>query len=246
VTRLRSRSYFGLALLAVLVVGLFAGAWALLGNGGRASQPPAARPDRPALLLLTSLPLMFGEQFTLDQVGSKALDALESRFSVVPIAVAEPQQLRGGPLLLMAHAHAQPAEALVALDAWVRQGGRLLLLADPALEWHSDRPLGDRLRPSPMFPDTGLLAHWGLRLQAPPDGGPAERQLAGHPILTVSPGTLSGKCEIGPAGFVADCRIGSGRVTIVADADFLNVDSLDGPTDRNLDALVEALGRLAS
>ena len=62
----------------------------------------------------------------------------------------------------MAQPLAQPAEDLVALDDWVRGGGRVLLLADPMLEWPSKRPLGDPLRPPPMFMDTGLLAHWGL------------------------------------------------------------------------------------
>ena len=47
----------------------------------------------------------------------------------------------------MAHPLAQPAEDLVALDDWVRGGGRVLLLADPMLEWPSKRPLGDPLRP---------------------------------------------------------------------------------------------------
>ena len=74
-------------------------------------------------------------------------------------------------MLLMAHPLAQPAEALVDLDRWVRDGGRLLLLADPKLDWPSKRALGDTLRPPPAFADTGLLAHWGLRLDAPADGG---------------------------------------------------------------------------
>ena len=68
---------------------------------------------------------------------------------------------------------------LVELDQWVRGGGRLLLLADPMLEWPSERPLGDRLRPPPAFADTGLLAHWGLRLERPDSAEPVERTIAG-------------------------------------------------------------------
>ena len=78
----------------------------------------------------------------------------------------------------MAHPLAQTAENLVALDAWVRGGGRVLLLADPMLEWPSKRPLGDPLRPPPMFMDTGLLAHWGLRLDAPDERGPSDASSA--------------------------------------------------------------------
>ena len=106
---------------------------------------------RPTLLLLTSLPLVFGEQFSIKGGGSPALKALETRYRVVPISVADQAELARGRLLLMAHPRAQPAEDLVALDQWVRGGGRVLLLADPMLEWPSDRPLGDPLRPPPMF-----------------------------------------------------------------------------------------------
>ena len=125
------------------------------------------------LLLLTSLPLLFGEGFAVKDAGSPALKALETRYRVVPISVTDPAELAKGRLLLMAQPLAQPAEDLVALDQWVRGGGRMLLLADPALEWPSERALGDPLRPLPMFMDTGLLGHWGLRLDAPEQRGEA-------------------------------------------------------------------------
>lgn len=195
-------------------------------------------------MLLTSLPLVFGERLSLDGGGSKALEALERRYRVIPIAVADQKSLEQGSILLMAHARAQPAEALVELDSWVRAGGRLLLLADPRLEWHSERALGDPLRPSPAFPDTGLLAHWGLRLEAPFEAGATERRLAGREVLTVSPGILRGRCAIGKDGFVADCRVGKGRAIVIADADFLDVDEAGGSTARNLEALLEQLAVL--
>ena len=140
----------------------------------------------------------------------------------------------------MAHPLAQTAENLVALDQWVRHGGRVLLLADPMLEWPSKRPLGDPLRPPPMFMDTGLLAHWGLRLDAPDERGPQLRKLGGCEVLTVSPGSLSGKCDDQRAtGLVADCRIGRGRATIVADADLLDAGELGSGASHNLDALLD-------
>ena len=104
--------------------------------------------------------------------------------------------LKARRLLLMAHPRAQPAEVLVELDQWVRGGGQLLLLADPRLDWHSERPLGDRLRPPPAFADTGLLGHWGLRLErAAPPTGPPRSAMAGyrfsHPRRVVwKPGQL--------------------------------------------------------
>jgi hypothetical protein len=208
--------------------------------------PPveAVPAKRPTLLLLTTLPVVFPEKFGLEGSGSPALKALETRYTVVPIGVADAATLAPGRLLLMAHPLAQPAEALVELDQWVRQGGRLLLLADPMLEWHSERPLGDPLRPPLAFADTGLLAHWGLRLDSPDERGPRQQELGGLPILTASPGLLAGqKCAVSKDGLVAHCALDRGKVTVVADADFLDVDDIDGPTANNLNAM---LGELAA
>lgn len=234
-----------LIILALLAVALVAAA--ALAFFGRDEHPALqSRPanHRPPLMLLTTLPLMFAEEFSLEGGGSKALDALETRYRVVPIGVADADALRQGGLLLMAHPLAQPAEALVELDGWVRSGGRVLILADPKLDWPSELPLGDLLRPPPAFADTGLLAHWGLRLDAPDEPGPAERMLSGRRILTSSPGRLFGRCAITKDRLVAECHVGRGAVTIVADADFLNVDQLHGPTGSNLDALLLQLSRL--
>jgi hypothetical protein len=208
--------------------------------------PPPPRPpaERPVLLLLTSLPLMFDEEFSIENSGSPALKALETRYRILPISVTDKADLGKGSLLLMAQPPAQPAEDLVALDDWVRGGGRLLLLADPLLEWPSTRPLGDPLRPPPTFVDTGLLAHWGLRLDAPDARGPGERKLGSYRIVAASPGSLVGGCRIESDGLVARCRVGKGRATIVADADLLNVSQLGGPARHNLDAVLTALAEL--
>lgn len=230
-----------LVLLAAVLIAAAAVALAV-GRRENPAMAPRLAANRPALLLLTSLPLMFGEQFSLEGGGSPALKALQQRYRVVPISVTDEHALAEGPLLLMAHPPAQTAENLVALDAWVRRGGSVLLLADPMLEWPSSRPLGDPLRPPATFMDTGLLAHWGLRLEAPTERGPAARHLAGHEVLTASPGRLSGGCEIAADGLVAHCRIGKGKATVVADADLLDVGDLDGPAEHNLGAV---LGELA-
>ena len=215
--------------------------------GDRRAEPPAATAAggaKPDLMLLTTLPLVFGERFGLEGGGSPALEALETRYTVVPVGVADARSLARGRLLLMAHPLAQPAEALVDLDRWVRGGGRLLLLADPALEWRSELPFGDPLRPPPAFADTGLLKHWGLRLDAPDERGPRQLTLGGQPILTASPGALFGACRISADRLVAHCRLGKGEATIVADADFLNVEQLDGPTANNLNAMLAELAAL--
>jgi len=238
-------------MLAAVAAIAIAGA-AAIGVSMKRDEVPAARPlaERPTLALLTSLPLVFGESFALDSGGSAALTRLEQRYNVLPIGVADAASLEGQRLLLMAHPRAQPAEALVELDHWVRGGGRVLLLADPRLDWSSERPLGDRLRPPPAFADTGLLGHWGLKLSGPEPEGPAEVGNGRQTILASSPGKLASQdCTIAGNGFVARCRIGRGRATIIADADFLNVagaGGLEGATERNLDLLIAELARLES
>ncbi|MEP6983617.1 MAG: hypothetical protein ABI853_08230, partial [Sphingomicrobium sp.] len=231
------------ALLILCVLALVGGALAFAASR---REPPRSRPpeQRPALMLLTSLPLLIGEEFSLKGGGSPALERLETRYRVVPISLSSASELSKGRLLLMAQPPAQAPENLVALDDWVRSGGRVLLLADPMLEWPSKRPLGDPLRPPPMFADTGLLAHWGLRLDAPDERGPVRRKLAGYNVLAVSPGTLSGRCKIGEDGLVADCRLGKGRAVVVADADFIGTDGLGGDASDNLDGLLAELARL--
>jgi hypothetical protein len=233
------------ALAFVLIALLAAALLALSALWRHEPAPLAARPakERPTLLLLTSLPLVFSEDFSL-KGGSPVLKRLQTRYKVLPISVTDPRELAKGRLLLMAHPLAQPAEDLVALDNWVRHGGRVLLLADPLLEWPSERPLGDLLRPPSMFMDTGLLAHWGLRLDAPDQRGPAARKLGGYEVLTVSPGELSGRCSISSDALVAHCRIGKGEATIVADADFLNSAALGSRAGHNLDGLLEELANL--
>ncbi len=235
----RSRA---LVLIAAVLIGVAAVAFAV--SKGPGALAPRDSAHRPTLLLLTSLPLVFSEQFSLAGGGSPALRALEKRYRVVPISVTDEKDLAKGKLLLMAHPLAQPAENLVALDDWVRRGGRVMLLADPLLEWPSDRPLGNPLRPPPMFTDTGLLGHWGLRLDAPDERGPAVRKLGDYEVATASPGLLYGRCDISRDRLVAHCRLGQGRATIVADADLLDVDHVGRAAEHNLDGVLAELARL--
>jgi hypothetical protein len=231
------------ALPAIIAAVLIAAALALFLAMRAGQSSTAERRHKPTLLLLTSLPLVFSEDFSLSAAGSPALDALAKQYKVTPISATSPADLSKGRLLLMAHPLAQTAENLVALDEWVRGGGRVLLLADPRLEWPSKRPLGDPLRPPAMFMDTGLLGHWGLQLNGPAQLGPVHGQLAGYEVITVSPGRLSGSCAIGAGALVAECRIGKGRVTVIADADVLDVGELD-KAGHNLDAILSELSKL--
>lgn len=234
-----TKARVGALLLLICVLGAAALA---IGRGGGLGP----RKDKPALLLLTSLPLVFGEGFSLDQKSSTLLAALRSRYRVEPVDVTDPATLARAKLLMMAQPRAQTPENLVALDDWVRAGGRLLLFADPMLEWPSDRALGDPTRPPAMFSDTGLLAHWGLRLDAPDKRGPAKGRIGDHAVLTVSPGSLVGSCAIESGGLAALCTIGKGRALVIADADLLDVEGLGADASGNARAVLGQLESLES
>lgn len=192
-------------------------------DGQAAANQVSLQAERPKLHLLTSLPLLFGEQFGLDQDRPAVVAALEARYQLAAIDVAS--QLPSGATLLAIQPRALPAEELVKLDQWVRSGGRLVLLADPMLEWPSERPLGDPLRAPIMFGDTGLLQHWGLRLDAPDERGPVKARLGQRDIAFASPGRIvktGGGCAVSEPAILATCRIGNGHAVLVADADWLN------------------------
>jgi ABC-type uncharacterized transport system len=210
---------------------------------------PAKAPDKPKaeLFLLTPLPIVWSESFGIDQPGSPVLKRLEQDYRVTPIDL--PSTLPDGALLLAAQPRALPAEELVALDAWVRRGGRMLLLADPLLEWPSQLPLGDKRRPPITFADTGLLNRWGLRLDAPDERGPKFRGGGHFPVVFISPGALlsnSEHCSLSSAGVIAECRIGRGTAIVVSDADWLNLDLVPTDVGRHTNQLSELTDLLSS
>ena len=201
---------------------------AMLLDGGE-SAPVAASEvaAKPKLALLTGLPLLFGEEFAVEAPANEAVERIEQSFTLVPIAIADRASLAGFPQLLMAHPRAQPAEVLVELDAWVRDGGRVVVLADPMLKWESGRMAGDRLRPPPDFADTGLLAHWGVRLGVDEAGSGSLRATGSN-------------CTVREDGLAATCRVGRGSARIIADADFIMGEGEDA--SRLLDLMMMQLG----
>ena len=146
----------------------------------------------------------------------------------------------------MAHPLAQPAEALVDLDRWVRDGGRVLLLADPQLEWPSERPLGDKLRPPPAFADTGLLRALGAAARCA--GRSAARgscELGGRSVLTASPGVALRRVQrSAKPGSSRAAGSGEGRRPSSPTPTSSMSSLLDGPTENNLDALLAELAAL--
>lgn len=194
---------------------------------------PRAAAVRPPLLLMTSLPIVWGEGGAFDPASSPAAAyrLLEREFDVRPIDAIEPDTLRGRRLMLLAQPRLLAPEELATLDAWVRGGGRILILADERLAWPSDLPPGDARRPPAASLLHPLFGHWGLTLHPGTAGVRTER--AGPRRLRLDgPGQFASSgagCRVAVSWF-ARCRIGAGEAIVIADADFLH-DRLWAPGD---------------
>ena len=191
------------------------------------SRPEPATPAiRPSLLLLSGLPLIWGEEGALGGKPAAFYTALDHFYRVQPIDAATPAALGTASLLLLAQPRPPGPAALVAIDGWIREGGRALILTDPALRWPSDLALGDPRR-APIEDGLGpLLLHWGLELE-PPRGGKTliVRDVDGRRLRMAAPGRFiarGGSCTVMNGGLMADCPIGRGRALMFADADLLH------------------------
>jgi hypothetical protein len=195
------------------------------------AEPKRTPQPRPDVMLMSALPLMWSELGPLDPEGrpAAAYHALEREFRIRPLDVLDAPSLGRGWLLLLAQSRALAPDEFVALDAWVRKGGRALILTDPMLLWPSELPLGDIRRPPAIGLLRPLLDHWGLALE-PPRRHRAEVEhiaIGGRDrrMILFAPGRFSklGRaCAIHSRGFLADCRIGAGRALLIADADLMH------------------------
>jgi hypothetical protein len=133
----------------------------------------------------------------------------------------------------------------VALDTWVRGGGRLLLLADPALTAESHFAIGDPRRPQAVVLISPILKRWGLDLQFDEAQAFKERnvRLGAATVPVNLPGRFvvrdTKACTDTPDGLLATCRIGKGRVTALADAAVLDRDDADGVRQKAFSALLD-------
>lgn len=219
-----------LALLAALAIA--ASSWAIW-RDYRTSSNPA---ERPALGLFTSLPIWWGESDSIAQMLAEppkphwAREWLEQRYRVAPL-----DTLGGDPLpqlLLIAQPRALAPQENVALDNWVRHGGRVLLFADPMLTWHSRFAIGDKRRPQDVVLLSPILSRWGLELRFDEGQTSSAREIAGLPVNLAGSLALTGNghnanCRLFAEGLVAQCEIGKGRATIVADAAMLEPEAAE-------------------
>lgn len=238
-----------IALACAALLAAAGGGWALWQGwqDGQSGQDAAGK-DKPDLGLFTSLPIVWAEASSVrDMLADPAPPhwarvALERRFRLIPLDVLKPS--RAMRYLLVAQPRALAPEENVALDQWVRDGGRLLLFADPLLTWESAFAVGDKRRPQDIVLLSPILARWGLALRIDEDQPGRERELAGIPVRFAGTLVPTGQghdaaCAITGEGLIAHCGIGRGRVTIVADAAVL--EPADDPALREaaLERLIE-------
>lgn len=182
--------------------------------------------DRPQIGLMTALPLVWGEGGPSDILAGRSarsatLGILDKHFDVRPIDTLSAATLGSAPAIIAQPRRLTPNE-LVALDKWVRRGGRAMIFADPELLWPSSYAPGDNRRAPPVTLLDPLFAHWGVSL-GDSDGLATTVSDGGRTVAMLAAGRWTGsrRCRaIDPK--MIDCRIEAGRVLLIGDADMLD------------------------
>lgn len=255
-----------LALIALTLVVAVAGIAAVVSRSPDSATVSAqvASPKRIALGLVTGLPIYwgetgvgFGEMLDPDRETHWVRTVLEQRYELVPLDLVGTDEGAPSPglealdALLVAQPRAITGADNVALDRWVRDGGRLLLMLDPMLTEHSHLPVGhpDRANASALIPP--VLARWGLAMRFDPAGesglGDDVVSLGDASIPVDAAGELSllaatgdsGECSLIAGNVIAQCRVGDGRVVVVADAAVLDGERGDTAARAGLEAVLD-------
>lgn len=245
---------------------------ALLGAGCDRAPAQSAAPGSGAPLeklgLMTSLPLYWPLGAGVEEIASGRAAPPWQRAALEQAYVIEPlDTLAPIPGLAAGAAPTDPLAGLtrvaviqprglspadnVALDQWVRAGGRLLLVLDPALTGEYDLPLGDPRRPADSALIPPVVARWGLAVQFDEAQGEGVSEqalgeaalplaLAGE-VAIVDPSAAA--CTLLAENAAARCTVGKGTVTLIADAALFEHRELAGEGEAALRRLVaEALG----
>ena len=219
--------------------------------------------DRPegceTLSLQGTLPIYWGEAAGMQDLLDGTTETgwvrrrLERDYDLSTLSWLADGALDGEERLLLAQPRAPSPQENVALDEWVRGGGKLLLFADPMLTGHSRFGIGDPRRPQDVIVLSPILRRWGLEMAFDPEGDPTPRGESGFGVtvpvalageLSFFGGEAAGKCKFSPGRVIAHCAIGRGKVTILADAHVIEHAAEAEPEEGDADAL-DALLRLA-
>ncbi|WP_379922264.1 hypothetical protein [Erythrobacter sp. R86502] len=215
--------------------------------------------------LMTSLPLYWPLGVQMGELASGQVPVpwqrteLEARYAIDPLDTLSPVPSfpAGGPdrdplaglnaLAIIQPRGLSPADN-VALDQWVRGGGRLLLMLDPALTGEYDLPLGDPRRPVDTALIPPVVARWGLAISFDDtqaavvtttslDDAPLPLALSGT-VAIIDP--EAARCTVMADGAAARCAVGKGMVTLIADAAVFEHEELGRADAGVLRAIVSA------
>lgn len=244
----------------------------LAGLAGCGNALPPTRSAEAEIGLFTSLPILWREtgdvrellasdapphwvQAVLAGRGRlRPLDTLanESGAGISGTGIPGTLALDRRALLVMAQPRPLSPAENVALDRWVRDGGRVLLFADPMLTAHSNFALGDARRPQDIVLLSPILSRWGLELRFDDTQSAGERDV--KVWKTTIPVDLPGsfaprgtqqRCTFAGGGLAARCRVGQGEVIAVADAAVLDGEVADDALANRRDAVNHLLSLLA-
>ncbi len=234
-------------------------------------EPSAGAEPPPGLGLMTSLPLTYplGADFAAFARGEVQRTwqaaVLAQCFSPFPLDTLAPlgglgpdlpatNPLSGIEYLAVIQPRGLSPRDNVALDDWVRAGGKLLLVLDPMLTGEYDLPLGDPRRPGAVAFMPPVVERWGMavtfdeaqafeprRVDFGERGGAVTLPVLLAGEITVS----SGDCLIEEPSPVQQCSIGKGTVTLVADAAVFEDQSLAAGAVGQEGAAIHGLLRFA-
>lgn len=225
-----------LSLLALVVFAVGLSAFAFL----RTASPDRHSVASESLAIFGTIPIYWGESASMaDMLAGEgephwARAVLEERYDLKPLDTLDAASLETVSQLMLPQPRVLSGEENVALDEWVRDGGKLLLFADPMLTSHSHFGIGDKRRPQDVILLSPILNRWGLQLVFDDELADSPRVVSdGDSSLTVLQyGTFElvdteaqSACELKFDSVVAACRIGSGDALIVGDAALLDEES---------------------
>ncbi|MEL6530365.1 MAG: hypothetical protein AAFQ27_10405 [Pseudomonadota bacterium] len=236
-------------------------------DGDTASETDSgSRSGLPKLGLVTSLPLYWPLDGEFDELaqgrGEKPWQRtlLQQRYELAPLDTLSPipslspdepetDPLAGLERLAIIQPRGLSSADNVALDNWVRAGGDLLLVLDPVLSGDYDLPLGDPRRPTSSLLVPPVVKRWGLDITFSVyetwEGGIRDVALADGGFVVVHGGELivvdesAADCKLYAEDVIADCSVGQGTVTLLADAALFEHSELAGENGEYLGLLLD-------
>jgi hypothetical protein len=231
--------------LVVAVLGLALAVLGWLGSGrGTSEGEPIG--------LFTTLPILWADSAELgaelrpDAAPHWALKVFAAHGKIEPLDQLTTTSLAGLRRLVIAQPRPLGPAENVALDDWVRGGGHVLLLADPALTQDSAFAIGDPRRPQAVALLSPILGRWELDLLFDDSQvmGESSREVLGLTTPVNLPGRFATRgqanCRLWADGLAVTCVIGKGRVVALADAAVLEPGDPSGLRPKAFAGLLDA------